>query len=262
MTDPVNQEPPREIDDPWRVMRAATRARIGLGRSGNGQVTRDVLAFQADHARARDAVHTPLDTEALRLGLRPRQALTVTSAAKDRPGFLGRPDLGRRLGIESRECLERGDWDLVFVLGDGLSAQAVSRHGPSLVASCCDGLPGWRIAPPIIALQCRVALGDDIAACLGARMVAVLIGERPGLTVSDSMGVYLTHAPAPGTPDSKRNCLSNIHDHGLSPAEATVKLLWLINEARRLGLTGVELKERTPQAPSELQREEKGRLAP
>jgi len=231
---------------PWDRLRQATRARVGLGRTGDTQITRDVLQFQAAHARARDAVHDPLDMSAITEALSPEQAHIVRSAAMDRETYLRRPDLGRQLSDESRKSLTSGEWDLAFVMADGLSARAVAAHGPALYHACRSRLSNWRIAPPVIALQGRVAIGDDIAVALNTRMVAVLIGERPGLSVPDSMGVYFTYAPYRGCPDSRRNCLSNIHAHGLSIEEASSKLTWLIREASRLGLSGVDLKERAP----------------
>lgn len=232
--------------DPWQKLRDLTRARIGLGRTGNAQTTRDVLGFQSAHAMARDAVHKSLDLDGLRRALAPAAPLIVSSAASDRTAYLSRPDLGRRLAQEARALLHHDDWDLAFVLADGLSAQAVARQGPALFHACCQALPTWRIAPPVVALQGRVAIGDDIAEALGASMVAVMIGERPGLSVPESMGVYLTYDPVPGCPDSRRNCLSNIHPHGLGIYEACAKLVWLMREAQALKLTGIGLKERAP----------------
>lgn len=205
-----------------------------------------MLQFQAAHARARDAVRDPLDVSAATEALSPERTYVVHSAAVDRETYLRRPDLGRQLPKESRESLPQGEWDLAFVLADGLSARAVVTNGPALFHSCRSLLPDWRIAPPVIALQGRVAIGDDIAVALNARMVAVLIGERPGLSVPDSMGVYFTYAPYRGCPDSRRNCLSNIHAHGLSIEGASSKLTWLMREASRLGLSGINLKERAP----------------
>lgn len=228
----------------WSFLRQETRARVGLGRTGDAQITRDVLQFQAAHAQARDAVHHPLDIGALERALLPENPLIVHSAAPDRQTYLMRPDLGRRLAPASRDILAKGPWDLVFVLADGLSPRAVAAHAPALYRRCRDQLPEWRIAPPVVALQGRVALGDDIAVSLGAEMVAVLIGERPGLSVPDSLGVYLTYRPFRNCPDSRRNCLSNIHGHGLSVDDASTKLVWLMREARRLGESGVALKER------------------
>lgn len=234
--------------DAWDGLRHLTRARIGIGRSGNAQRTRDVLAFQGAHALARDAVHTALDVAALRAQLAPgEEAQLVTSRAPDRPTYLRRPDLGRRLDDTSRAHLHAGAWDVVFVAGDGLSAVAVQNGAVPLYHAMRGLLAGWSVAPLVIATQARVALGDDIAVAMGARMVVMMIGERPGLSVADSMGVYLTYAPYVGCPDSARNCLSNIHPHGLSIPQAADRLAWLMREARRLSLTGVGLKDAAPQ---------------
>ena len=237
--------------DPWRALRDHTPARIGLGRSGASLPTREVLAAGVAHARARDAVHAAVDSAALgaalaRLGL---DAIEVDSAAPDRACYLRRPDLGRQLSAESRQALARHprmprEDALLLVIADGLSATAVTRHA---VAVCAQVLaqrpPTWSVGPVVIARQARVALGDACGERLGAPMVAVLIGERPGLSTCDSLGIYLTHTPGPGLTDADRNCISNIHAAGLSPAQAAAKLWWLIGAAQLLGATGVALKD-------------------
>jgi ethanolamine ammonia-lyase small subunit len=236
--------------DPYAALRAATPARIGLGRSGDSLPTRAVLDFQLAHARARDAVHGALDAPALAQALAPLPTVLAQSQVNERSIYLRRPDLGRRLDAPSRRALEvlRGAPDVVFVVADGLSAAAVQAQAAALIAACLPGLNGLKIGPVVIATFARVALGDEIGALLGARICAVLIGERPGLSVADSLGVYLTYDPRPGRRDSERNCLSNIHGKGgLSIEQAAAKLVWLLREALNRGLTGVELKEETPQ---------------
>ncbi|WP_207460104.1 ethanolamine ammonia-lyase subunit EutC [Azospirillum sp. SYSU D00513] len=232
--------------DPWLRFRKATRARIGLGRSGDGLPTRALLEFQLAHARARDAVHGAVDFDRLAADLAPLETVRVHSAAPDRATYLRRPDLGRRLNEASRAVLARGDWDIAFVVADGLSAAAVQAHAAPLVRACLERLPGWSVAPVVLAGQARVALGDEVGALLGARLVALLVGERPGLSAADSLGVYLTWAPMPGRADSQRNCISNIHGAGLPIGAAADKLCWLAREASRLKLTGVALKEDAP----------------
>jgi len=227
--------------DPWTSLRATTTARIGLGRAGDAPALGSVLSFQLAHARARDAVHLPLDCAALAEAIAPAHSVVVHSQAPDRATYLRRPDLGRRLDPSCRGVL-RGPSDVVFVLADGLSAIAVQRHAPPLLRACLDRLAGWTVGPVVIATQARVAIGDEIGACLGARICAVLIGERPGLSAADSLGVYLTYAPKPGRMDSERNCISNIHGAGLSYAAAADMLVWLMTEAVRRKLTGVGLK--------------------
>lgn len=229
-------------DDPWAKLRMATRARIGLGRAGDAMKVGDVLDFQFAHAMARDAVHTKLDTALLHAAL--PNALEVHSEAETREIYLRRPDLGRRLAPECFPLLPKGDFDAVIVIGDGLSATAVMQNAVPMVEALRERLPGFKLAPPVIATQARVALGDDIAEALGAKLCVMLIGERPGLTVSDSLGIYLTYNPKRGTLDSARNCISNVHAHGgLSYAAAADMLAWLMREALRRGITGVGLKE-------------------
>lgn len=236
-----------EAGDGWAALRDATRARIGLGRSGDAQSLHDVLAFQHAHARARDAVHAVLDGDALADSVAPWPSIRVRSLATDRATYLRRPDLGRRLDPACLADIAAGDWDVVFVAADGLSAIAVAHHAVRLFAACRERLEDWRIAPLVIATQARVALGDDIGAALGTALSVVLIGERPGLSVADSLGVYITHAPRTGRQDHERNCISNIHDHGgLGIELAADKLVWLLVEARRLKLTGVGLKDASP----------------
>lgn len=237
---------PNPAPDAWEDLRSLTRARIGLGRSGNAQRTSDVLAFQAAHAQARDAVHTPLDVQEMLAQINGMSCLCVRSRAGDRSTYLRRPDLGRRLAPESLSFLQKGAWDVVFVAADGLSAIATQKGAVPLFRAMLARLKGWRVAPLVIATQGRVALGDEIATALGARMVVMMIGERPGLTVADSMGVYLTYAPYVGCPDSARNCLSNIHEHGLPTSVAADKLAWLMREAMQMKLTGVGLKDAAP----------------
>ncbi len=202
-------------------MRALTAARIGLARSGASLATAPLLDFRLAHARARDAVHAPLDAarladDAAALGL---PILTIDSAAADRRVYLMRPDLGRRLGAEAAAALaaRAGDYDVAVALVDGLSARAVQDHAVPVLAAALPALraEGWRIAPLVIVRQGRVAIGDAIAAELGAGAVVVLIGERPGLSAPDSLGAYLTWQPRPDSTDADRNCISNIRPEGI-----------------------------------------------
>jgi ethanolamine ammonia-lyase small subunit len=240
-------EPP--LDPRWTRLRRATPARIGLARAGAAVATREHLAFQRAHAEAHDAVHERLDGAPLLKGLEALglAAIAIRSAAGDRQTYLLRPDLGRRLDEASRDRLAelpRGH-DLVLVLADGLSARALMRHAEPLLAAALPQFRrlGWRIGPAALVEQGRVAIGDEIGAALGAALVTVLIGERPGLSAPDSLGIYLTWAPAPGRSDAERNCLSNIRPAGLGYAEAAQRLLHLATAARRLRLTGVGLKD-------------------
>ena len=234
--------------DIWARLRRTTRARIGLGRVGNAMPLDEVLAFQLAHARARDAVHTSLDVDAVRSGLLPGDSIAVRSAAPDRDTYLRRPDLGRALDPGCRDVLgavqpPEGGWDAVVVVADGLSPVGVQQHAVPLVQACLALLPGWAVAPVVVATQARVALGDEVAERIGARLCVMLIGERPGLSVADSVGAYLTYAPRVGRRDSERNCVSNIHEGGLSYRSAAEVLAWLMTEASRRKLTGVELKD-------------------
>jgi ethanolamine ammonia-lyase small subunit len=228
------------MSDPWAALRATTRARIGLGRTGDALPIRDVLEFQLAHARARDAVHTPLDTAALKRAF--PSGIIVSSRAPDRTTYLRRPDLGRQLDPAAQPP-PSGPFDAVFVIADGLSASGVQRHAPALLNATLHRLgQTWFIAPIVIATQARVALGDEIGALFQATLCVMMIGERPGLTVANSLGVYLTYQPRPGRRDSERNCISNVHEDGLSVGGAADMLAWLMAEARTRKLTGVDLK--------------------
>jgi ethanolamine ammonia-lyase small subunit len=219
-----------------------------LGRAGNSVPTAPLLAFNLSHAQARDAVHHPLDTEALHEQLRAQnfRTLDVHSAAPDREHYLRRPDLGRRLSEESRTALAQlpeESPDVVFVIGDGLSAFAASRQAIPLLQAVTPQLAGWTMAPVVVARQARVALGDEIGELLNAKIVVMLIGERPGLSSPDSLGIYITYGPKVGCSDAQRNCISNVRPEGLDYPRAAHKLHYLLTHARRLGLTGVGLKD-------------------
>lgn len=230
-------------------LRAMTTARVGLGRTGVSQETRDLLDFQRCHAQARDAVHSRLEAAALAANLAEitgGEVLRLHSAARDRATYLQRPDLGRRLDEAGRELLTgRGDGapDLALIVADGLSALAVERHAAALVCELLPRLEGWRLAPLCVVEQGRVAIGDEIGQALGAKLSVVLIGERPGLSSPDSLGAYVTWQPRVGRTDAERNCVSNIRAEGLSYAQAAVQLGYYLAEARRRQLTGVGLKE-------------------
>ncbi|HZF76692.1 MAG TPA: ethanolamine ammonia-lyase subunit EutC [Acetobacteraceae bacterium] len=232
----------------WRDLRRFTPARVALGRAGNALPTAAHLDFQEAHARARDAVWSTLDAEALE-GAIGAPCLRAASQATDRRGYLLRPDLGRRLAPGTALPEARGAF--LFVVADGLNAAGVQRHAAPVLSHAIPGLrrAGWAVAPVVIAGQARVALGDDIAEAMGAAAVAVLIGERPGLSSLDSMGIYLTWAPRRGRTDAERNCISNVREGGLPHAEAAAKLLWLVQAARGLGATGVALKDEQPALP-------------
>ena len=240
-----------------RDLRDLTPARVGLGRSGASLPTKALLDFTLDHARARDAVHAAFDASAIVAGLGDLGlgAFEVRSQARDRKDYLSRPDHGRRLDQASRHLLASrhgGACRLAIVVGDGLSPAAVNAHAVALVRCLVPLLvaDAIEIGCAAVATGARVALGDEIGAIVGARMMAVLIGERPGLSAPDSLGAYLTFAPRVGRTDAERNCVSNIHGAGLGYDEAALRIAWLIREALAREVTGVALKdesgERTP----------------
>ncbi|ADQ84166.1 ethanolamine ammonia-lyase subunit EutC [Methylovorus sp. MP688] len=247
-------------DDPWQQLKGFTRARIALGRVGSSLPTREVLDFGMSHAMARDAVHLALDMDQLAAGIAGLgyDTVQVNSCAPDRATYLLRPDLGRRLSEADSEKLlamrSASPIDLLIVVGDGLSSLAVERHVQGLLAEIKAIFPpDWSTGPVVLVRQARVAIADTIGELLNARMVAMLIGERPGLSSPDSLGVYLTYDPRTGRNDADRNCISNVRPEGLMYAAAARKLLWLARESMRLKLSGVALKDESDAVEIEVQ---------
>lgn len=247
---------PPVTDNPWHALRQFTAARIALGRAGVSQPTSSQLDFQLAHAQARDAVHRALDVAALaaELATLPNlaPALILHSAAPDRATYLQRPDLGRQLDAPSRAAVAAQPCDLALVIADGLSALAIAQNVVPFLTVLLARLQqdSWTIAAPVIVSQGRVAVGDEVAQLLQARAVVVLVGERPGLSSPDSMGLYLTWAPQVGLTDASRNCISNVRPAGMDYAAAAHTLHYLLSEARRRGLSGVALKDDTEAAPA------------
>lgn len=242
----------------WARLAGLTPARIGLGRAGSGQTTRSVLRFGLAHAQARDAVHMPMDARALRVEIEALGLATLPAASQagDRAAYLRRPDLGRRLAPDDRGRLAASAGeacDLALVVADGLSARAVHENAVPLLEAFLPHAEraGWRLAPVVVASQARVALGDAVGGALRARAVAVLVGERPGLSSPDSLGIYLTLDPRAGRTDAERNCISNVRPAGLTPDKAAFKLGWLLSQALARGLTGVRLKDESDRVLAE-----------
>ncbi|QHE74939.1 ethanolamine ammonia-lyase subunit EutC [Hydrogenophaga sp. PBL-H3] len=236
--------------DLWAHLRQHTTARIALGRTGVSLPTRELLDFALAHAQARDAIHLPLDTDRLSAELQQQgwpAPLLLHSQARDRHEYLLRPDLGRRLDAQSVTRLVSADAespDLVLVLGDGLSALGIQQHGAALLGAIRRALdPAVRLGPLVVVRQARVAVADEVGERLGAAAVAMVVGERPGLSSPDSVGIYLTRAPRVGCSDAQRNCISNVRPAGQDLDTAARRLAWLLGESRRLGLTGVGLKD-------------------
>lgn len=240
------------VDNPWNALKVYTPARIALGRTGTSLPTKPHLEFQLAHARARKAVHHELDVPALAQALKQRghDAHVLNSAAANRLIYLQRPDMGRRLDDVSRAALQslpksQQTHDVAFVIGDGLSALAIEENATAFLDFMLPKLTGsgWRIAPLAVVKGARVAVGDEIGEILGSDMVVILIGERPGLSSPDSMGIYMTFKPRTGLTDESRNCISNVRKEGLSYEAAAHKLHYLMTEARRRQTSGVHLKD-------------------
>ncbi|MBC3386278.1 ethanolamine ammonia-lyase subunit EutC [Pseudomonas sp. SWRI179] len=244
---------PVDPQNPWLNLRNLTPARIALGRTGTSLPTSAQLDFQFAHAQARDAVHLAFDHPGIRAQLdeRGRESLLLHSAASDRNSYLQRPDLGRRLDEASAQILDAyaaahpGGVDLAIVVADGLSALAVHRHTLPFLARLEEQIAaeGWSVSPIVLVEQGRVAVADEVAERLGAKMSVILIGERPGLSSPDSLGLYFTYAPKVGLNDAYRNCISNVRLEGLSYGMAAHRLIYLMREACRRQLSGVNLKD-------------------
>jgi ethanolamine ammonia-lyase small subunit len=236
--------------DPWSSLKSFTSARIALGRTGTAIPLKEVLSFKLAHAYARDAVYSRLDTLSLQEQLQPFHLpiLLLHSKAADRHEYLQRPDKGRQLdpttNPNSTYTAEK-PVDVTFILADGLSATAINVHAVPLLQSLIPLFKssGISIGPLCLVEQGRVAIGDEIGALLNTKLTIVLIGERPGLSAADSMGAYITFNPRPGTTDESRNCISNIRHEGLSYETAANKIFYLTQEALKLKLSGVNLKD-------------------
>lgn len=255
-SDSILSKAPLSLDtlsiDPWVQLRSFTQARIALGRVGTSMPTKEVLDFGLAHAMARDAVHLALDVDALEMAIQSQgfTSIRAQSKALNRASYLLRPDWGRSLDEESlnalADCKKRilESIDFLIVVGDGLSSLAIARHALPMIKEIHNALPAeWTLGPVVIASQARVAIADEIGQTLGARMVVMLIGERPGLSSPDSLGLYLTYSPKLGCSDADRNCISNVRPYGLDYAAAAKKLAWLAKEAFRLKTSGVALKD-------------------
>lgn len=251
MTDDRSSSPdtPSQVDALWTDLRRLTAARIGLQRAGASLATGPLLDFRLAHARARDAVHEPLDDQRLAadlasLGL---PVIDIASAVDDRTSYLMRPDLGRQLASGAEAVLQAhaAQYDIVFVITDGLSARAVQSHAAPVLAHLLPALQkrNWTIAPLVVVRNGRVAVGDAVANVLNADCVAILIGERPGLSAPDSMGAYLTWQPNSQSTDADRNCISNIRPDGIGYAGASRKILHLLQAIRAQRLSGVKIKD-------------------
>lgn len=234
----------------WAWLKYFTDARIALGRTGCSLLTKDYLDFSMAHAKAKDAIQTPFDRKGLSLRLQELglESLCVESAAHDRTTFLARPDLGRHLDEASQTRLTEMNYpgtDILIVIGDGLSSKAVHKQAVPLIRQFLPYLKELKlhIGPIVLASQCRVALGDDIAERMHCKLVVMMIGERPGLSSPDSLGVYITYQPYWGRLESERNCISNIRPEGLSYERAAFKLAWLIDAAFYQQATGTQLKD-------------------
>ena len=236
--------------DPWANLQKFTEARIALGRCGTSLPLKESLKFKLAHARARDAVHQPVQMEMLARELEKEgfSTLQLTSSVTDREEYLTRPDKGRCLGVAAKEILApiKKNHDIAVIVADGLSAPALHQSAVQVTCGLLNIINSTKlsIAPVSLVKNGRVAIGDEIGSLLNAKISVVLIGERPGLSSPNSLGAYLTYNPKPGTTDEARNCISNIREGGLSIADAVRKIAYLLEMALIKNYTGVELKDK------------------
>lgn len=250
---PLDNYQPQQHQDLWENLKKFTDARIAIGRAGCSIPTQELLKFQLAHAEAQDAVHQPLDVDLMVSDFKEQNldSLSVHSQVQDKQEYLKRPDLGRLLSEESYRGLQafKADnpqsYDVCIVVGDGLSARAIEENAAPFIQHLMHHIQAenWHVAPIVIATGSRVALGDQVAECLQAPMLVMLIGERPGLSSPDSMGIYYTWKATTGTFDAKRNCISNVRPAGLSIPIATQRLMSLMRSSKKLGYSGVDLKD-------------------
>ena len=243
---------PSTNNEPLQVLKRFTHARIALGRAGISLPVKANLDFQLAHALARDAVSIPLDFDVLAQQLSNSYAtIQLQSEVASHSEYLQRPDKGRLLNSASVEKLKNGlikadKPHIAIIIADGLSSKAIESHAPVLLNKLIPELQksNYSMAPICLIKYARVAIGDPVGEIVNAIMSIVLIGERPGLSSPDSMGIYFTYQPKTGKTDAQRNCISNIHGHGLNYQAAINKLMFLVNEASRLKYSGVHLKDK------------------
>jgi ethanolamine ammonia-lyase small subunit len=248
----MSNELKTQIPNPWDSLKKYTQARIAIGRCGTSVPTRELLDFKMSHAKAIDAVHIPLDAAKVVADLEALLAAKVHhlhSAAPGRSDYLRRPDWGRKLSDESALYLQnlpkQEGYDVALIVADGLSAHAVEKNILPMFELLLPALKeaGCSIAPVAVVEQGRVAIADEIASVLHAKMSVIFIGERPGLKTPDSLGIYLTFDPQPGTTDERRNCISNVRTEGLIYEHACSKLVYLLRESFLRQISGVNLKD-------------------
>ncbi len=227
-----------------------TQARIALGKKGVSVPAKEMLQFKMDHAHARDAVFSLLEIDKLSKELKSFNlpVFLLKSKATDKHLYLKRPDLGRKLdenSIEQLSVLRDMQYDVCIAITDGLSATAINNHAKNILVALMPLLnkANIKIAPLCLIERGRVAIADEVSSWMNAKLSLILIGERPGLSSPDSLGAYITYNPSIGLKDERRNCVSNIRPEGLKYKEAANKIFYLIKEAFRLKLSGVELKE-------------------
>ncbi|WP_439628757.1 ethanolamine ammonia-lyase subunit EutC [Gemmata sp.] len=246
----MSDSPLSPTPDPLEVARDHTPARVLVNRAGPGYRTRTWLSLREDHAAARDAVQAEVDL----LGafgpdrIAAHQLFALKSQAGSKAEYLRRPDLGRRLDAESRQTiLERcpAGRDVQVVIGDGLSATAVSAQAPALLdglRAACEAR-GWSFGRPFLVRYCRVGVLNDVGDLLNPGVAVLLIGERPGLATAESLSAYLAFRPRAGHTDADRNLISNIHSRGVSCDEAVRRVVALAEQFRTIGRSGITVKE-------------------
>lgn len=211
-----------------------SHARIGLQNAGGHLKTQDWLDFQVGFAQAKDAVVSTFDVNIIINWCENQNlnCLSLETQATRLQEFILRPDLGKKLSDQSAEILRKQvtSNDLSIIISGGLSPIAIEHHVIHLLTEFIPVIQKNKLtlAPIMIFQRARVALGDDVNDCLKTKKTIMLIGERPGLTTPDSLGIYITPNAKMGCTDADRFCISNIHGRGMGYADANRKLCSLI----------------------------------
>ncbi len=225
-------------------MMERTPARICVGRAGVRLRTETQLRLRVDHAMAQDAVFGEVDTTLLA----EMKLFSVDTKCRDKKEYITRPDLGRQLSdkalAEMKSRCKSGS-DVQIIVSDGLSSKAVEANLQRILPVLEDGLllAGLKLGTSFFVRMGRVAVEDVVAELLDAKVVCMLIGERPGLSTAESMSAYICYNAKVGQPESRRMVVSNIHKGGTAAAEAGAYIVELIQKILTAKASGIELKQ-------------------
>jgi len=234
---------PVDRDGLERMMKKTT-ARIGVGKAGARLKTETMLTLRADHALARDAVFADVNQSLLdSLGL-----FSVQTKCEDKNKYITRPDLGRILNDDAINTLKTKcllNPDVQIYAADGLSSTAIEANLSKILPVITDALKakGLKVGTPFFLKYGRVGSEEHVAEVLGAKVVCVLIGERPGLATAESMSAYIAYNAYVGMPEAKRTVVSNIHKNGTAAVEAGAYISDIISMILEQKASGVDLQK-------------------